>query len=168
MLKVGEQWDRWTHSLESANAVLKPIAPFSNLTRAEKVIGYLIDIEARAQKFKKEYPNARIFETDLDALNERSHLLALLAWMGAEPGPMTFEHLGKYTNNKDTSKGVAAGLSDTGRHNSYELCVQEILKYLLRCRELMIEVPSLPHFLEYHMLTNMINPPTAPRHEIEV
>lgn len=150
MLQAGEQWDRWTHSLNSANAVLEPLGPDENLTRYEKAIGYLIDIEARAQKFKETYPDVNVIEVDLEDLNDRAKLDNMLNSLGLKglASEHTYAHLGQRTNNKDTSKGVATQLNSAAgkSSNTYEECVAQIEQYLQKCRDQQIKVPPLPHF----------------------
>jgi hypothetical protein len=152
MLAAGEQWDRWTHSLHSSNAVLKPVAPKEKLTRYERAIGYLIDIEARARRFQEEYPAAHVLEVDLEGLNDRATLDAMLSALELVPGPLTHSHLGHRTNNKDTSKAASqALLANSSRSGgevgiTYERCVKEIQAYLAKCAALGIVVPPLPQF----------------------
>jgi len=57
-------------SPNAATAVLPAIGPDTTLDQFDLSIAYLLDIEARAVRFKIEYPHVRTHEVRLEELNE--------------------------------------------------------------------------------------------------
>lgn len=130
-------WPAWMPSVQAHTRAIDPPAPELSLTTTERTIGYLIDNEARAQRFLRDHPAANVYETRLEALgNDREEMLQLFAWAGVTATEESHGLTGKRVNERLRRKGVMAASV------SYQECVDAIGNYLGRCRTLGIEVPG--------------------------
>lgn len=73
-------WPRWLSSPFAATAALR--YPPWQLDGIDTAIAYLIDIEARADRFKATYPRIPVWETTLAALNRPRGVEELLDFVG--------------------------------------------------------------------------------------
>jgi hypothetical protein len=128
----------WTSSPNSPSAAVRALAPDEQMDQFDRCIAYLVDIEARARRFIRTYPEARVVETRLEQLNDWEHVRELFDRLEIEPTEKTREVTGKAVNQKSDRK-LPQGSVTT------EQCLDRINQYLARCREKGIELPDLPH-----------------------
>jgi hypothetical protein len=79
----------WLHTTNANTSILKPLCPDNKQDQYDLLIGipplllssfslgYLFDIEARTEKFKRAYPNCLCIETDLEILNTTHGVMVL-------------------------------------------------------------------------------------------
>ena len=65
-------WPDWMPSVEARTRAIDPPASEASLTSLERIIAYLVDTEARAQRFLRDYPGVRVFETRLEGHRRRA------------------------------------------------------------------------------------------------
>ena len=75
----------WMSSPNAATAALRALGPDDALDPYDAAIGYLLDIEARAQRFMREYPSVRVREVRLEHLLERQQVAAFLERLDLVP-----------------------------------------------------------------------------------
>jgi hypothetical protein len=131
----------WVTSPNIQSAAVQALAPDKDLDRVDKCIGFLIDIEARAQRFKKNYPNAHVVEVRLESLNNLNNVLSLFEQLGVEATDETQKMVGEVANDKVYVK------KDTSVTEGY--CHERILQYIEKCEEKDIVLPKLPHLHVY-------------------
>lgn len=129
----------WTSSPNSPSAAVEALAPDAEMDQVDRCIGYVIDIEARAQRFKRQYPQAQVIEKRLPDLNTRQHVQDLFDRLSLLPSDETWDVVGQVYNNKK---------SDKQDDYSEEFCRERILKYIDRCQQKGIALPELPHMDE--------------------
>jgi hypothetical protein len=128
----------WYTSANIRSAAVRALAPDREMDPVDRSIAYLIDIEGRAQRFKRQYPHARTIDARLEELNGWDGAMRLFTALGAEPTDATRQLLegGGPRNEKSTEKGV--------REVSEEFCRDRILQYVETCRTRGIVLPELP------------------------
>lgn len=62
-------WDKWMSSPAAATAASLPRRAISTLDQYDRCIAYLLDIDARGDRFKREYPHVRVHEVQLESLD---------------------------------------------------------------------------------------------------
>ena len=67
-------------------------------------IAYLIDIEARAVRFQHDFPDVRVHEVRLEALNEPGGVDALFGSLAVEPTRRTTGLIGSVVNQRAKRK----------------------------------------------------------------
>jgi hypothetical protein len=129
----------WTSSPNSPSAAVPALAPDDEMDQVDRCIGYVIDIEARAQRFMQQYPDATVIEKRLPELNSRDHVEDLFAQLKLRPTAETWQVCGHVYNDKSKEKET---------NFSEAFCRDRILKYVEACRAKGIELPELPHLDE--------------------
>jgi len=124
-----------------SSAGLAP-APDRSLDQEERIIGYLIDIEARAQRFIAKYPDTRVVPIRLEELNDLDRVRALFAALDVRETPRTRETVGRVVNAKLGHKQRVA------RSVTIEYCQERVVRYLERCAQAGITLPALPQLEE--------------------
>jgi len=76
---------KWMTKSDAVTRAIEPVAPFKEMDIFERTISYLIDIEARAERFKQEYPHIKTVEVKIDELNSVENVLALFEAIGLQP-----------------------------------------------------------------------------------
>lgn len=126
----------WTSSPNSPSAAVAPLAPDDELDQIDRCIGYVIDVEARAQRFKRDYPTAPVIEKRLPDLNDREQVQDLFDRLNFQTTDATWQICGQVYNLKKAKK-----------HSDYsEQYVRDrIAQYMDKCRKKGIVLPELPH-----------------------
>ena len=75
-------WPAWMSDPYALTRAIEPAAPTGTLDALETTVAYLVDIEARAQRFLREYPRADVFETRIEAFADAGEIERLFAWAG--------------------------------------------------------------------------------------
>jgi len=131
-------WQYWCASPNAKSAAVAAPARDDEMDPIDCIIGYVIDVEARAQRFKKQHPDVSVAEVRLRELNERSHVEALFDKIGVEPSEKTWETVGRPSNRRTKQKEGAKGVSEA-------YCQERIHRYINRCKKQGIALPALPH-----------------------
>lgn len=126
---------KWMTSPNAKTAAIKAIANDKNLKSIDKCIAYLIDIEARAQRFVKDYPNVKIYSTKVEDLNNVSEVISLFEAIGLEKTVKTNEAIGKIVNQRKRKNDVVT-------KKSLMECKQKINSYILRAAKMGIKMPE--------------------------
>ena len=75
-------WPAWMSSPYARTRAIEPAAPEGTLDALETTVAYLVDIEARAQRFLRDYPRADVFHTRIEAFADPAEIERLYAWAG--------------------------------------------------------------------------------------
>jgi hypothetical protein len=126
----------WTSRPNSPSAAVTALAPNAEMDPADRCIAYLIDIEARAQRFRRRYPRVPVIETRLEELNDRDRVQWLFDQLRLEPTAKTWSVMGEVRNDKAHEKKSNV---------SEEYCLERLLQYVDKCRQKGIKLPELPH-----------------------
>lgn len=129
-------WPDWMPSVEACTRAIELPVPEASLTNIERIIAYLVDTEARAQRFLRDYPAANVFETRLELVgSETGEIVRLFSWAGLQVSDRTLALGGKPVNERVERKTVI------GSATTYEVCAEAIVNYLERCRLAGIQIP---------------------------
>lgn len=130
----------WCVSPNSQSAAVKALALDTELDQFDLCIGYLIDIEARAQRFKRQFPHVKLIEAQIESLNNIDGVSLLFKELRAELSHETEKMVGQVQNRKFQMK------KDLGINISEEYCRERIHQYIEKCKSAGISLPSLPNF----------------------
>jgi hypothetical protein len=125
----------WMSSPNAATAALRPVAPDDQLDQYDASIAYLLDIEARAQRFIREYPLVRVHEVRLEQLLDREGVAAFLPRLNLVPNDLMWGFVGQRVNDRSHKK--------RHRNNPTTLdeCRRRLNAYLDRAERAGIVVP---------------------------
>ncbi len=130
-------WPAWMPSVEACTRAIDPPAPEASLTPLERIIAYLIDVEARAQRFLRRYPEANVFETRLERIgSDPAEIRRLFTWAGLKVSAESLALIGKRVNDRTQRK------TTIGSAIGYVECRDAVTGYLERCRQAGIPVPA--------------------------
>ena len=125
----------WMSSPNAMTAALRPLGPDDQLDQYDAVIAYLLDIEARAQRFMQEYPLVRIHQVRLEHLLDREGVTAFLARLNLDPSDLTWGFVGQRVNHKSHRK------RRFNNPTTLDECRRRLHAYLDRAEKAGIEVP---------------------------
>lgn len=128
----------WFTSPNSPSAAVRAPAPDHELDQVDQIIGYLIDVEARAQRFIRNHPDTPIVEIRLAQLNDLNRVHEMFRALGLSPSQATAEVVGSVVNDKPEHKARIA------KRVSLDYCRERIERYIARCTAKGIELPALP------------------------
>ena len=134
------QW--WFPSPHSKSAAATPLAPYDELDQADRIIAYLVDVEARAQRFRKQYPDTPVIEVRLEELNDLGKARTMFSELKLGETPLTQQVVGRVVNDKPEHKKRVANPT------TIEYCRERIEQYVDKCTKRGIELPALPHLAE--------------------
>jgi hypothetical protein len=127
---------RWMASPNGATAAAIPIDKDANLDEEDLIIATLIDIEARAQRFKQNHPDVKVYDLRIESLNSAEPVLSFLSKLELRPSNETNTIIssGKI-NTRSSIKQLNSSSVDLG------YCKERINRYLQRAAEIGISVP---------------------------
>ncbi|MCH2177318.1 MAG: hypothetical protein MK106_00810 [Mariniblastus sp.] len=127
----------WCYSAVAPSRAVPPVASMRELDSFDQCIAYLIDIEGRAQRFLKDFPNVPVTQVRLESLSSPELVRRLFNQLGITPTKETFKKAGEviWARTKQKKK--------VGRPVTEDYCRQRIHQYFERCQRLGIEVPHL-------------------------
>ena len=133
---TNSDWQDWMSSPNAVTAVAKAIASDRDMDQFDRCIAYLVDIEARAERFMQSYQSADIHEVHLERIVEHSGAIELLRSIGVTPTPETLKFVGSPINERAEIK------EREGRRLDIHECEDRLQSYLERARGLGIELPA--------------------------
>ncbi|NEQ72304.1 MAG: hypothetical protein F6K23_03950 [Okeania sp. SIO2C9] len=130
-------WKFWMSSPNAVTATIPCIDVDQNLDQWDLSIAYLIDIEARAKRFQKEYPEINTYEVRLEALNNFTNVESLFEQLNITSTDETQKMFGQKINQRENKKKYS---SEQGTSLSY--CQERIEKYIQNSHDLNIPIPN--------------------------
>lgn len=102
----GEKNNNWKDWLTPANAITaaKSVKNFNSLSQINKCIAHLLDIEARTERFKIQYPNIETYEVSLNDLNSNNKVAKLFNKLDITPTKKTTNIIGNKINERKVVK----------------------------------------------------------------
>jgi hypothetical protein len=129
-------WPKWMSSPNAATAALPAIAPDEELDQFDRCIAYLIDIEARGERFKTEYANVPTHDVRLEDLNKIDNVEGLFARLGVRSTSATKKLVGQVVNEKQRRK------SSVTNPTTLDECERRLAQYIAKARARGIKLPS--------------------------
>ena len=115
----------------------------------EKVISYLLDIEMKAQEFKRNFSDCTVIEINLEKLQDPDSVSIFFRNLGMEMTPYTREIVGAVVNQRQKVK-------DTMKIETlHDNCKDRINEYLDNCHKHGIQVPELSK--QQHTMISRMN-----------
>ncbi len=133
--KIDTKWPEWLSSPNAATAAIPCIDKDENLDHYDICIAYLLDIEARAVRFQKDYPNVKIHHVRLEHLNSNDSVEHLFQDLQITPSTNTNKFIGSVQNIMKAEKKSAA------ISTSLDYCKERLQRYLEKAQTLGIEIP---------------------------
>lgn len=131
-------WPGWMHTPGSLLATLEPLGRDDASDPFDLAIGYLLDIEARAQAFAAQAPGCRVHEARLEGLQDMAGVGQLFAGLGLEPTEATAAMVGRRVNERRERK------AEMGMGATLDVCEQRLAEHLARRRASGLALPDLP------------------------
>jgi tRNA(His) 5'-end guanylyltransferase len=125
----------WMSSPNAVTAVLPAIGPDTSLDQFDRCIAYLLDIEARAERFKREYPKVRTHDVRLEQLNEINFVEDLFARLGITPTGATRKLCGLTSNERQRRKEQIANPT------TIDQCQTRLAEYIRKAEAHGIKIP---------------------------
>lgn len=129
-------WPDWMISPNAKTAKIKAIDDDNNLDYIDLSIAYLIDIEARANEFHKNYPHIPFHKTNINDLNDTGKTKELFSKLGLKFTSKSEEVIGGKINQRANIKQKYENIA-----NDTQL-LERIRSYLKKAKALGIEFPS--------------------------
>ena len=126
----------WMSSPNAATAALPAIGPDAALDQFDLCIAYLLDIEARAERFKTDYPSVRTCEVRLEQLNQIACVEGLFDRLGIMPTAATKKLCGQIINERQHRKQRA------GNPTTMQECRKRLAEYVGKAKERGIRIPA--------------------------
>ena len=130
------EWHKWMTSPNAVTAALPAIYPDSQLDQYDLCIAYLLDIEARAQRFYKDYPSVQVHEIELSTLNNYDRVFRLFNELDVTPTRRTHKIIGLKINQRRQRKKHFNNPID------FEYCNRRITEYIDKAKSKGICVPD--------------------------
>ena len=124
---------RWLTYPNGKTAAIESIGPKKDLDQYDLVIAYLIDIEARGLRFINDYPQSRVYNVNVEQLNDHVYVERLFREIGIGITAETYQLLGQRCNIRDVKKVQKSPL---------EYCQHRIDLYLEKAKNLGIDIPE--------------------------
>jgi len=137
--KRNHAWPSWMHLPGTCDSAFFPPVLGRKPDQYELAIGYLIDIEARAQRFMRQYPQCEVHEVRLESLQNPLEVERFFEVLHLQPGSGTTDAAGRPVNER-TQRKIEIGIKTT-----LEYCEQRIIEYIQICKKSGVDIPLLPH-----------------------
>lgn len=129
--------ENWMSSPNAVTAAIPALATDNQLDQFDRCIGYLIDIEARTERFRRDYPHIPAHEVELEQLNDLKFVKSLFQKLGIAPTWSTRRLCGRVVNEKDRRK------ERYPNPTTIEECQQRLSNYIAKARERGIKLPAI-------------------------
>jgi len=131
-----EAWKDWMSSPNAKTHAIDCIDKDENLDQYDLCIAYLIDIEARIQRFLGKYPHLPIYEVRLEQLNDIESVKKLFAELDITMTHETYKVIGEKVNTREKRK------KEFDNHTSLEYCRERIIEYIEKADLRGIKIPK--------------------------
>jgi hypothetical protein len=133
---INKMWPNWMSSPNAKTAALACIATDEELDQYDLCIAYLFDVEARALRFREQYPDIKTHEVRLEALNGYENVKTLFEGLRVTPTRKTKKLAGQVINVRGEIK--------EGFNNPASLgyCRERIDAYIEKARSMGIGLPD--------------------------
>lgn len=129
-------WPDWMSSPNATTAAVPCIASDKEMDQYDRCIAYLVDIEARSERFKREYPWVKSHEIRLEALNNYGNVEKLFRDLRITPTNKTREIVGQVVNIREKRK------KDFDNPTELEYCRERIAIYIKKSKSLGMSLPE--------------------------
>ena len=129
-------WKDWMVSPYARTAAVPCLIPEEKQDHIGLIIAYLIDIYARAERFKKDYPDVPVYEVHLSQLNDINEVDKMFDWLGTSMTDKTKELIGKKQNDRALRKKELGGYSQ-----NKEYLRQRLIQYVNLLQEKGVNLP---------------------------
>lgn len=129
--------ENWMSSPNAETAAQPALAPDAELDQFDLCIAYLIDIEARTERFRRDFPKVPVYEVELEQLNDFKFVKTLFQQLGIKPTWRTRWLCGKVVNDKGARK------TRYPNPTTLEECQQRLIGYIAKARERGIKLPAV-------------------------
>ena len=102
--KKNKVWPDWLTSPNAKTTAIQCIAPDGEMDQYDLCIAYLVDMEARSQRFKVEYPWVNTHEVRIEALNTYANVETLFGDLRVTPTERTKRMVGRVCNIRAETK----------------------------------------------------------------
>ncbi|MBC2716520.1 MAG: hypothetical protein HF978_14540 [Desulfobacteraceae bacterium] len=126
----------WMSSPNAITAAIPAIDQDDKLDSCDKAIAYLIDIEARSQRFKREFPDIPTYELKLEMLSEKSYIQNFFKVAQLNYTEKTDSFIGERINERKRKKEIH------GIHVDLTYCQERIEIYLRKAQKKGIQIPT--------------------------
>jgi len=130
-------WPLWMSSPNAVTAAISCLDQDENMDQCDRCIAYLIDIEARALRFQKEYPCIPTHEIRLESLNNYKNIQELFKKLRITPTKKTET---MYTEKINQRSGSKSKYQEVPISLAY--CEERINKYIDSATDKGISIPS--------------------------
>ena len=126
----------WMSSPNAATAAIRPLGSDSSLDQFDLCIAYLLDIEARALRFKEDYPAIRTHDVRIEQLNTEDEVDRLFDRLRLRPTAATTALVGRRANERQPRK------SEINNPTTLEQCRERLHCYFDKASSLGIDIPK--------------------------
>jgi hypothetical protein len=127
---------KWMCRSDAVTRAIEPIAPFEEMDLYERIISYLVDIEARGQRFKSTYPKIQVLEYRVEELNDRATVIDMFDRLGFAGTAGLDSLIGKPINRRTSRKRIFDSPIPLS------VCEEKVEEYLSKATGLGITLPS--------------------------
>ena len=131
-----EIWPDWMSSPNARTAAIHCISPDEKLDQYDLCIAYLIDIEARSGRFRREYPWIKTHDVRLEALNDYKNVARFFDDLLITPTKKTKKITGSIVNVRDQRK------REFNNKAQVHYCRERIDLYLTKAKSMGIQLPN--------------------------
>jgi hypothetical protein len=131
-----KNWPHWMSRPGAKTAALKCIAADEVLDQYDLCTAYLLDTEARAVRFKNDYPWVRTHEVRIESLSDYSNVQKLLTNLAITPTNETSKLYIEKINVREEMK------NEVNNNVDLEYCKERIAMYLDKANSMGISLPK--------------------------
>lgn len=77
-------WRHWIHDPYEAKPLVAPAVEEADADSVDRIIAYLVDIEARAERLREDYPETPVISVRLESLSDPDHARGLVEQLGLD------------------------------------------------------------------------------------
>lgn len=127
---------KWMTRSDAVTRAVDPISSFDSMDIFDRTISYLIDIEARAERFKQQYPDVLTVDVKIDELNDIDKVREMFSILGLEPSDDLSNVVDVPVNQRHQRKKTFR------RKVSFDEACDRIDSYISRAKAAGIQIPK--------------------------